>query len=197
MKVKCIINKLSRIKSLKIKEWLKPDYINLDDDEIIGGLEIGKVYTVYGITFWDNTPFFYICDGEYDDYPTPEYSGLFEIVDERLSKYFLLSSVLLEDNQANTSLVFNEWAKNQYFYEKLLDGEENEVAIFEKYKKLLKNEFPDDNIQLKGLILEDNWIMCPECDESWQSNESSAMVNCPSCWKRMHNPYFTVMSLTR
>ncbi|MBF0301130.1 MAG: hypothetical protein HQK51_20650 [Oligoflexia bacterium] len=193
MKIKCVCNKLSDIKQDAIRSWLKKDYIHLGDDEPISDLEVGKEYTVYGVTYWDNSPWFYICDDGYD-YPVPKYSGFFDIVDNRLSRYWELSIHVLSDGRHSTSLVFPEWAKERCFYERLSDGEKTEVALFLKYQKLMEVEYPTEFTGSKSIkdfaeLLDHNWIMCPHCSESWEEKETTVVTACPSCSKQLLNPH--------
>ncbi|MDR3624750.1 MAG: hypothetical protein P4L16_06390 [Chlamydiales bacterium] len=39
-------------------------------------------------------------------------------------------------------------------------------------------------------LLEDNWLMCPLCQEAWQDYSKYAMVYCPKCNNKLHNPKF-------
>lgn len=141
MKVKCIKNKLADFEEGPLKESLKK-IIHLDEDIDIG-LEVGAVYTVYGISFSfsDGTlPYYYICDFENANYPVPNAAVFFEVVDPRPSQYweFIFNCPY---NKQEVGFNFPEWWRNEYFYSNLLDGEPKEEAIFLKYKKLMDEEF--------------------------------------------------------
>lgn len=119
-------------------------YIRISDGKI--NLEIGREYTVYGIVFWDNSPWFYICDEESCEYPTPKASEFFRIVDNRMSAHWRLSTRTLYDNKIESSLLFPEWAnENPFFYENLIDGNKETERIFDYYRKKMDSEFPTDH----------------------------------------------------
>lgn len=72
MKVKCTIKKLKDIQDISVSKKLSK-YIGGSDGEV--DLDVGGVYTVYGVEFWENHPWYYLCaDGV--EYPKP-YSSFF------------------------------------------------------------------------------------------------------------------------
>ncbi|MDR8368064.1 hypothetical protein [Pseudomonas sp. JL3] len=137
MKVVCKTNNLHDILDPYTSARLK-HYISRSDGEI--DLEIAREYTVYGVEFWDNCPWFYLCTEEDDEYPKPFAAEFFEVIDEHISQYWKLSSVPSEDRENSTSLVFDEWSKDPSFYERLIDGDPNAVLLFSKYRDLMNSE---------------------------------------------------------
>ena len=137
MKVVCKINNLNRIDDPVLLTQLKRYHLSSDGE--VDLLE-GNEYLVYGVLFRDNTPWYYLCSGEDDSYPKPFSSDLFIVSDDRISQYWKLSVVKHENSKVTTSLVFSEWAKDQMFYENLLDGGINEIELFEKYRQLMERE---------------------------------------------------------
>lgn len=140
MIVKCIKNKLADFEEGDLKAALRK-VIHLEEDEDIG-FEINRNYVVYGLNLnflVGNFPFYYVCENEESMYPIPVAAVFFEIVDSRLSKYWQF--VFESNDDYRSELVFSEWASDKTFYEKIVDGSENEEAIFSKYKTLLENEF--------------------------------------------------------
>ena len=138
MKVKCIINNLNSDKlSLKTLTRLKR-YISRLDGEL--NLEIGKEYVVYGIEFWDNCPWLYLCLDDYDEYPIPVAADFFEITDKRLSTHWQLNSKEASNSENQTQLVFSEWASDELFYENLISGDKHAEVIFDKYRKIMDAE---------------------------------------------------------
>ncbi|UOG47243.1 hypothetical protein [Leptospira noguchii] len=103
--------------------------IHLDELSI----SVGQEYTVFGIIFWEDIPRFYICDNLEDEYPTPYPSFFFEVVDETLPIDWKLS-VYFSNGKVQSQIVFKEWAEDKMFYEKLVDGSEKEIQIFNSYK---------------------------------------------------------------
>lgn len=137
MKVICKINNLSEISEKHIVKRLKRYILNFDGTV---DLEIGREYKVYGVVFWDNCPWFYLCAEEYDEYPQPFAADFFHVLDDNLSRYWKLTSIQQENYEAATALVFEEWAKDPTFYERLLDGDVFAVNSFAKYRKMIEEE---------------------------------------------------------
>ncbi len=131
MKIVCKIDRLSMVKNRGIAKRLRQSISLSDDDEL--GINIGQEYMVYGIVFWDNAPWFYICENDEDDYPTPSPADLFDIVDHRIPTDWQLSFRCI-NGISESELVFSEWANDPIFYEKLVDGSKRELDIFLKYK---------------------------------------------------------------
>ena len=130
MKVLCRFNNLGQIKDKNSSERIRK-YILMPDGEM--GLEVGQEYVVYGILFRDNSPWLYLCE-EGEDYPTPYPLEQFKITDKTFPSEWELSFQHVNGTN-RTEIVFPEWANASSFYENLVDGSENEVEIFNKYKK--------------------------------------------------------------
>lgn len=99
-------------------------------------LTIGKDYTVYAFSERLGRVWYYICEDNYMYYPMRTPAPLFEVIDNRMSAYWrfkLYPNDLLE-------VAFEQWLVDQYFYDKLTDGEEAEGSIFEKVKELMDAE---------------------------------------------------------
>jgi len=137
MKVICKLNNLNDISDLEVAARLKR-YIFMPDGEL--DLQLGKEYTVYGIEFRDNCPWFYICQEDDDEYPKPFPADIFGITDDRLSPYWKLLFINQDNGKHKSSFNFQEWADDISFYENLIDGDEQAVATFSKYKKLMDIE---------------------------------------------------------
>lgn len=137
MKVRCKTNKIDNSFTQDTATRLER-YISISDSEL--DIEIGKEYTVYGIEFWDNCPWIYICADSYDEYPKPFALDFFEITEQKLSSYWVLNSKDTYNKKVKTQLVFCEWADDDSFYEKLIDEDEACVITFEKYRKAMDVE---------------------------------------------------------
>lgn len=138
MKVVCKVNNLNSLSDEMLLDRLKK-YISMPDGEI--DLEIGREYTVYGVVFWDCSPWYYLCSEEYDEYPKPFASEFFSVSDDRLSAYWKLSTVGQTEGAIVSSLVFDEWAKDPSFYERLIEGDHEPIELFEKYRQLMNQEY--------------------------------------------------------
>ena len=95
-----------------------------------------------------------------DGYP----STLFELTDNRLSRYWVLD--FDEENNIKTPyLSFQEWANNPFFYKKLIEGDFSsaQALTFQKYKDLMDLEFPDSLISENAQLGDEEWLICPTC----------------------------------
>ena len=124
MKIKCIENNFLRLNDKSVVKKIKK-YFYLSDGNV--NLIINKKYIVYGIMFRENHPWFYICIDDEDEYPTAYPMDLFEIIDDKLSEYWRLSI-------RESSFVFEEWANDSTFYERLVDGDPVAIKQFVDYR---------------------------------------------------------------
>ncbi|UTZ25492.1 hypothetical protein HB761_01275 [Vibrio campbellii] len=137
MKVLCEINNILELDDSSTVERLKK-YIRLSDGQL--NIEKNKEYCVYGILFRDNSPWFYLCLDEDDEYPTPYPTELFNIVDGRQSSFWRLSYASYPNGVVTSSIVFDEWSKDTSFYERLLDDDPEAIKLFRKYRSLMDKE---------------------------------------------------------
>ncbi|WP_019410649.1 hypothetical protein [Pseudomonas psychrophila] len=138
MKVLCEINNVFKITEPCIfKHILK--YIRRSDGET--DLDIGKIYTVYGVEFRDNYPWFYLCTEDGSEYPKPYASAFFNVLDSRLSKSWFLNNAMDRSGKFYTSLVIYEWAEDCFFHERLIDGESKPVEIFKNARRVMDAEY--------------------------------------------------------
>lgn len=139
MKVLCTVNNLNAFADKKVLARLKKN-IFLSGEDL--KFEVGREYTVYGMTFWDGSPWYYLCIEDYDNYPVPCAADFFKISDDRLSSYWKLSIDNRDPGDVLTSLLFSEWAQdNPSFYERLLDDYPDAIELFMKYRRLMEQEY--------------------------------------------------------
>ena len=130
MKIRCIANTGASLP----ENYLDPYGDFTKDLEF--GLTIGKEYVVYAFYERQGQIWYYIADDHYMYYPMQNPAPLFEVVDDRLSKYWrfkLWENGLLE-------VAFSQWFTDLYFYDKLTDQEPEEVEIFNRIKALMDLE---------------------------------------------------------
>ena len=130
MKVRCIAN---------TGEFLPDNYLDPArgyTSKIELPLTVGEEYVVYAMREWQGKVWYYICDDNYSYYPIQTPAPLFEVVDNRVSKYWRL----MLDVNGVLRIAFEQWFTDPNFYDKLTDREEAEVLIFEKVKELMDAE---------------------------------------------------------
>ena len=137
MKVICKFNNLNSLSDKKVLERLRKNIFNPEGEV---DLVVGREYTVYGIIFMDNSPWYYLCAEEDDNYPVPFAAEFFEVFDDRLSSYWKLLVYKQSFGEMLSLLLFDEWAKDYYFYEHLLDGYPENIKLFLKYRRLMDQE---------------------------------------------------------
>lgn len=157
-------------------------------------LLLDKDYTVYAMTLHHSYIWYYICDETSSTYPIWQPSPLFEVIDPKISRYWIYSysSKTTYYWSPHPVWAFPEWAQNpDYYYDMLTDGSENELALFEKYKDLMDLEFSDPSITAFAQVGDENWLVCPNCIDAWESsNTFDALVKCPKCNVVMNNPRY-------
>ncbi|MEB3340828.1 hypothetical protein [Okeania sp.] len=130
MKIRCIANTGASLP----ENYLDPA-VNRTTETLFR-LTVGKEYIVYAIDQAEGKFWYYICDDNFIYYPQKHCAPLFEIVDDRVSKYWrfkLWENGLLE-------IAFPHWLNDPYFYEKLTDKEPAEVDLFKRIKALMDIE---------------------------------------------------------
>ena len=189
MKIKCIYN---------TAKYLSPDLYNNKtsyNQDVKFNLKLDHIYPVYAIRVYQGYVWYSICKESDDFYSLSYPADLFTIVDQRLSKYWIVSTLKDEhDTDLSFLMTYPEWANNLSHYSYVVDGEtEEEIEhqkIFQKYKKLMYLEFPDPEIEMKAASLDDGWVMCPICIDAWEPKSIDGMIICPKCKNVMHNPFY-------
>lgn len=51
----------------------------------------------------------------------------------------------------------------------------------------------DSSVAEVAILLEEEWYMCPTCNEVWKSELRDAMVLCPKCDHVLHNPRYATI----
>lgn len=151
-------------------------------------LEIGKHYLVYGVTLFLGYIWYFLEDEAFSYYPIWNPSPLFEIVDGRLSRYWICSFKNTNNGNFRTIFAFKEWANSPTFYEKLVDGEKEAVHRFAFYKERMDSEFVFPSVSIWAENLDGNWVMCPNCQEAWEGDSLDEMVKCSKCCSLLINP---------
>jgi len=103
------------------------------------GLTVGVEYVVYAVALRANQIWYYVCDDADLWYPFHYPAPLFEIVDSSLSRYWRYAFTPSHSDHLAV-LAFEEWASDEYYYDRLTDRLETEVALFGRMKALMDRE---------------------------------------------------------
>ena len=135
MKVKCLYNKLDELPKEKFKKLKQVEYIKkIGKDK--PRITLGKEYVVYGIHTALENVWYFICDDDYLYYPVFDLAVFFEITDSRISKYWEISV-----NESGVIKLWpSSWLKDEYYIDRLTDGEKDIVADFKRIKKEMDEE---------------------------------------------------------
>lgn len=186
MKVRLIRN---NIKNVKEFSYLEP---HLKSEKPYEYVSLNKEYIVYAISEIDDFTWYCLCDDQYSSYPRWYPFPLFEITDNRLSRFWVFG---FEEREKKKEFIisFPEWVNNLYFYGELVDGgnEDESIKLFKKYKELIDLEFQAKNISEVAQLGDKDWLICPICIDAWEcSTERDGMVRCPKCNTIMQNPRY-------
>lgn len=106
-------------------------------DEAVFNLEIGKEYCVYAQIVYCNYAFYCLC--EEGDHPRFYPAPLFEITDNRISKYWVINNV------PNPIFACKEWIHVPDFFQKVCELDSLEHKMFESCKSKMDLEFNDQS----------------------------------------------------
>lgn len=109
-------------------------------------LTLGREYVVYAMTVDSGHPWFYIVDDDLHPWPMWHPGPLFELVDGRVSRYWVFGYAPRDDDAQgravpNAEFAFPEWIREPMFLDRLTDNEQPEVSVFARYKSLMDDEF--------------------------------------------------------
>lgn len=107
-------------------------------DQTIAQLTEGETYIVYALGL-DTRPSVYITDDAFVDGPRRYPLELFEIVDGAVSAHWHLAVDHARSEDA-TILAPQAWLREEAFFERALDGEDDAVAVFAALKRTLDVE---------------------------------------------------------
>jgi len=135
------------------------DYLNKTIHLDPGHLSItkGKEYTVYSIAmngamFDGSFTHYLICDDDYPSiyYPTFYIADFFEVVEESPSQYWVSPNFLynLFNKKSKGFLqTFKEFDSAGRYFERLIDGDNKAIKIFNKVKQLMDDEIKGKEVK--------------------------------------------------
>lgn len=127
MIIKCIANDISFLASNNARErvrWWTDSHGRYND------LEIGNHYQVQAVEYFKDGLFYYLHTIETGEHPYPYASEFFVIEDSLFPREWVVS--FQTDNGQNKlkRITFPKWAKDDHFFEKLVDGESEYVSEY-------------------------------------------------------------------
>ncbi|MFY3383445.1 hypothetical protein [Paracidovorax sp. MALMAid1276] len=131
MKVKAVTQEIDDI-------FFEENLIGFAFSSVYENIQIDKEYVVQAVVFWKSIPFYYIYEYDEDSYPKPVCYKYFAVIDDSLPQCWKL---IVDRNLIGgfqSFLIFKEWAENIELYERLVDGDEQALEIFTKYRNLLR-----------------------------------------------------------
>jgi hypothetical protein len=133
MRVRCASNSGSRLP----EEYLDPA-ANLHRSTNFP-LTIGAEYAVYAVLIRPGGVWFQLSDDNELPYPMAYPAPLFDIVDGRPSRHWTFA--LTTDHADHLALfAIPEWTADRYFYDRLTNGAQRDVAIFSRAKAMMDAE---------------------------------------------------------
>ena len=144
-------------------------------------------YTVHAV--YSSKLIEFMVMSEAHSFPIAVKSSEVDIIDNRLSKYWVYGNHD-SDNTEPCKLVlsFPEWANNSYFYQELVEGTGKSGEQFRAIKKTIENEYAERGLTAIAETLQDRWVQCPNCFDSWENFQIAEVINCPKCKSRLLKP---------
>lgn len=91
----------------------------------------GRTYAVHAITIFLGHPWYYILNDDRLRWPVWAPGPLFDVDDPALPDGWHVAYHRFRSGNANTVISFPEWADDPHFYERLVDGDEESLRIFD------------------------------------------------------------------
>ena len=145
MKVKCIANR-HRDLHKELQEYYG---IRSDLDIKAADITVGNEYVVYGIAVLKNHNVFLVCGDIYDEknivYPNYVFHGFFEIIDPRVSSFWVTKQIVKNVDTPFVAIGLIEFFDEPpEFHMNLTDNISPDMERFIELKEKLDNEFNVD-----------------------------------------------------
>lgn len=112
---------------------------------------------------------------------------------EDTSKIFSgLTSLLGVDLQVSPGIYLYSISDVKSRFDELFSEQELEKLAIKFILEREKDDLSKPILEIKDKAedLGEDWLMCPLCQEAWQSQSKYGMVLCPKCNNKLHNPKF-------
>lgn len=131
MRVVCTKNTVEAIVETEVRERL---YRSIHLDEITD-LTVGVEYVVQAIEEWERDGLqFYLDTVAVSDYPYPYPAEMFEVIDNTLPPGWSIHLQVQQGNVGFKRIAFPAWANDNYFYERLVDGDPETVSVYRRLR---------------------------------------------------------------
>lgn len=134
MRVKCVLRDARDLNNKLVEHRLRRS-IHLDGP--IGDLGLGKIYNVVGLQESDGGIWVMLDTVEKSDYPYPYPIEMFEIIDCSLPGDWCINFVQRSDGAFIKRIGFREWATDETFYERLIDGDQGAIDVYRRERTKL------------------------------------------------------------
>ena len=132
MLVKCITNDVDQLSAAMIKSRLKE---SIHRDGADNDLIVGNTYIVSAMDSWgDGGIRVYLHTVPESDHPYPYPIEMFEVIDSAVGSNWCVAFEQQSLGTCIKRISFPEWANDDSFYERLVEGDESAIAIY-KYRK--------------------------------------------------------------
>lgn len=149
------------------------------NDRAVPGNEI----IVYAIAVGEQLEFV-VQEDKFPSAPSFVPASEYEIIDGRMSKFWIIAEPSNPNGYGLAQsylLTFRQWAESGAFYERLVNGEIEEVSIWQKYQNLISIEFAPPSLLLSASCIEGGWLQCANCMDAWQDSGFGELAICPKC----------------
>lgn len=96
---------------------------------------IGRSYDVFAMTIFLGIAWYYVLNDDGHDWPTWAPAPLFGVLDGTLPRSWVVGYFRFANGDQYPILSFPEWATDHAFYERLVDGDEAAVRIFQQRRQ--------------------------------------------------------------
>lgn len=159
---------------------------NKESEFLIKGVE----YTVFAVYLDFPTGFMV----QVDSLPAEPYlvgSDEVDVIDNRLSRYWVYGSAVPETNHSNERpaiLAFSAWVDDVGFYENIVDSKGGSGDIWREYREKMELEFASASLNKTAIPLDHGWMQCVDCSDAWVPSSDGEVICCPSCSALQRRP---------
>lgn len=133
MRVRCIANDVDKLGNTIVRKRLAESIHREGKDE---DLVVDSTYVVLAVERWgDGGIRVYLHTVEESDHPYPYPIEMFEVIDSAVPAGWCVTFEQQSFGMSMKRISFPEWANDDSFYERLVDGDEAAIVIY-KHRKM-------------------------------------------------------------